>query len=146
MSNKLPNILLIMTDQHRGDCLSIEDHPTVMTPNMDSIGGQGIRFSKAYTSCPLCMPARRSLLSGQYPSTHGLCGNKAGTEWDSAPITLPLALKENGYHTYIVGRDMHQYPERRRFGYDHMVTKQYDKWLTSKVPDIYLREKRSPGL
>jgi arylsulfatase len=137
---KMMNILLIMTDQHRGDCLSIEDHPEhpVMTPNMDSIGGQGVRFSKAYTPCPTCIAARRSILSGQFPSTHGMVGYKEGVEWD-APPTLPQVLKEAGYHTCIVGRDMHQYPQRKRYGYDHMVIgADYAEWVSPKVPDIYI--------
>ena len=41
-----PNILIFMTEQHRGDCLSIEGHPVLMTPNMDEIAGAGVRFSR----------------------------------------------------------------------------------------------------
>ena len=55
-----PNILLFVTEQHRGDCLGIEDHPVLMTPNMDAIAGAGVRFSSAYSSCPTCIAARRS--------------------------------------------------------------------------------------
>ena len=73
-----PNIVLIMTDQQRGDCLSAERHPVLLTPNMDSIGHRGTRFRKAYSTCPVCIPARRSLLSGQFPPTHGLVGYREG--------------------------------------------------------------------
>ncbi len=68
------NILLIMTDQQRGDCLSIEDHPVLLTPNMDSIAGAGVRFSRSYTTCQSCIAAWRSLLSGQFLDTHGMVG------------------------------------------------------------------------
>ncbi|HUU60580.1 MAG TPA: sulfatase-like hydrolase/transferase, partial [Phycisphaerae bacterium] len=63
-----PNILLIMTEQHRGDCLGIEGHPCLLTPNMDGIGAGGVRFTRAYTTCPTSIAARRSFLSGQFPS------------------------------------------------------------------------------
>ncbi len=127
-----PNILLIMTDQHRGDCLSIEDHPVLLTPNLDSIAGRGVRFARCYTTCPTCIAARRSLLSGQYPDTHGMVGYRDGVEWD-APPTLPGVLREAGYQTYLVGRSMHQHPARKRYGFDHMVLhgwdSDYGEWL-----------------
>lgn len=132
-----PNILLIMTDQQRGDCLSMEDHPVVLTPNMDSIAGQGVRFSKCYSSCPVCIPARRSLMSGQFPATHGLTGNYA-VEWDGT-FSLPAVLRRAGYHTYLAGRDMHQHPVRKRYGFDHMVVmSDYSRWLNRNIPvDTY---------
>jgi arylsulfatase A-like enzyme len=135
----LPNILFIMTDQQRGDCLGMEHHPVLLTPNMDNIAGNGARFTRCYSTCPVCVPARRSLLTGQYPATHGFVSNVDGIEWD-AP-TLPGELKKAGYHTYLVGRDMHQYPYRKRHGFDHMVTiDDYSEWLEKKAPEIYSRK------
>lgn len=132
-----PNILLIMTDQQRGDCLSAEGHPALMTPNMDGIAAGGARFSHCYSTCPVCIPARRSLLSGQFPASHGLAGN-AVEEWH-VRHTLPSVLRSAGYHTYLAGRDMHQYPVRKRYGYDHMVVMEdYKRWLARKAPtDTY---------
>jgi arylsulfatase A-like enzyme len=136
-----PDILLIMTDQQRGDCLGIEDHPVLLTPSMDEIGGSGVRFRRAYSTCPVCIPARRSLLSGQFPSTHGVVGYEDGQEWDPAR-SLPTVLRNAGYHTYLAGRDMHQYPVRKRYGYDHMVVlNDYRRWLERKVDvDTYSPE------
>lgn len=135
--SKRPNFLIIMTDQQRGDCLSIDGHPCLLTPNMDSIAGQGVRFSHAYTSCATCVPARRSFLSGQFPSTHGMVGYKDGIEWD-APPTLPGVLSSAGYHTYLAGRSMHQHPPRKRYGFDHMVMhgwdSDYNEWLAQHEP------------
>lgn len=119
-AKRRPNILLIMTDQQRGDALSIEGHPVLQTPNMDAIAGAGVRFTHAYSSCPSCIAARRSLLSGQFPRTHGMVGYADGTPWDP-PATLPGALRDAGYHTALVGRSMHQHPIRRRYGYDEMT-------------------------
>ncbi len=130
-----PNILFLMTEQHRGDCLGIERHPVLQTPNMDALAAGGVRFSHAYSTCPTCIPARRSLLSGQFPATHGMVGYRDGIEWN-APTTLPGALRAAGYHTYLVGRDMHQMPRRKRYGYDHMVTHhQHAEMLLSDNPE-----------
>jgi arylsulfatase len=136
-----PNILFIITDQQRGDCLGIEGHPALLTPNMDSLAGNGARFRRAYSTCPVCIPARRSLLSGQFPATNGLCGYQDGHEWD-ATHSLPEVLRRAGYQTYLAGRDMHQYPVRKRYGYDHMVIMQdYRRWLDRQVPvDTYQPE------
>lgn len=136
MSDVRPNIILIITEQQRGDCLSIDGHPVLMTPNMDSIAGAGARFTRAYTTCPTCIAARRSILSGQYPTTHGMVGYQDFVEWHNAPQTLPGALAAAGYQTVHVGRGMHQTPARKRYGFQHMVTlDEYFKWLQERKPE-----------
>ena len=131
-----PNILLIMTDQQRGDALSCAGHPVLWTPNMDTIAEAGVRFSHCYSTCPTCIAARRSLLSGQFPRTHGMVGYRDGIAWD-APATLPGTLRHHGYHTFLVGRNMHQHPPRRRLGYDEMVLypQDYGQWLDRQAPE-----------
>ena len=134
-----PNILLLMTDQQRGDCLGVDGHPALLTPTMDTIARGGSRFARAYTTCPTCIAARRSLLSGQFPATHGMVGYRDGVEWD-APPTLPQVLSQAGYHTYLAGRGMHQHPPRKRYGFDHMVVHQggesdYREWLARREPE-----------
>ena len=113
-----PNFILIMTDQQRGDCLGVDGHPCLLTPNMDALAGTGTRFRRAYSTCPSCIPARRSLLTGQFPATHGMPGFVGGVPI-TAP-TLPGELKKAGYQTHLVGRTMHQYPPSARYGYDHV--------------------------
>ena len=82
-----PNVLLVMADQFRGDCLGVEGEHPVLTPNLDGLAQEGTRFRRAYSTCPICIPARRSLLSGLTPSSHGLLGGQEGVEWDP-PQTL----------------------------------------------------------
>jgi len=119
MSDSRPNIILIMPDQQRGDALGCEDHPVLLTPNIDAMAGAGTRFSRCYSTCPSCIPARRALLSGQYPSTNGMVGFGGDPNWE--PLhTLPGELSKAGYQTHLVGRTMHQAPEYKRYGYDHM--------------------------
>lgn len=135
-SDERPNILLIMTDQQRGDALSCAHHPVLLTPNMDTIAEAGVRFTHCYSTCPTCIAARRSLLSGQFPRTHGMVGYRDGVPWD-VPPTLPGVLREHGYQTALVGRNMHQHPPRRRLGYDEMTLypQDYDRWLAERVPE-----------
>jgi arylsulfatase A-like enzyme len=107
-----PNILFIHTEHHRGDSLGCEGHPALLTPNMDTIAQQGVRFRRFYSACPTCISARRSMLTGLNPQTHGLVGYCDGIEWDGVP-TLPGVLREHGYQTVHIGRSMHQYPHER---------------------------------
>lgn len=62
--SKRPNLILIMTDEMRGDCLGIAGHPDVKTPHLDTLAAQGIFYPNAYTACPSCVPARAALHTG----------------------------------------------------------------------------------
>ena len=62
-----PNILYLMTDQHRGDCLGCAGNKIIKTPHLDSIAMDGVVFSNAYSSTPSCTPARSALLTGLSP-------------------------------------------------------------------------------
>ena len=106
-----------MDDQHRGDSLSIEGHPAVLTPNLDALGFQGAHFRRAYTTCPSCIPSRRGLLTGKHPVHNGLGGF---LEHPLEGLMLPHVLRESGYQTALVGRHMHQFPPTKRYGYETM--------------------------
>lgn len=72
MPNNQPNIVLIMTDQLRGDCLGIAGHPDVKTPYLDTLAANGVLFENAYSSCPscttaICMPTEDRRRPGMSP-------------------------------------------------------------------------------
>ena len=144
----LPNILLIHTDQQRGDCLGIEKHPVLETPNMDNLALNGTRFSRFYSACPSCIAARRSLMTGQSPQKHGVVGYREGVEIDDSIPTLPMILRENGYQTYHVGRSMHQSPPRKLYGFEDMEITGYSKscfceyteWFNENCPSGCLNQ------
>lgn len=136
-----PNILLIMPDQMRGDCLSLAQHSVLLTPNIDEIGGQGAFFTHAYTTCASCIPARRSLLTGQYPATNGMVGYQEGVPIDRP--TLTEHLRNGGYATAIAGRYMHQSPydaaygfETRLLGSTYKLDDDYAQMLGAAVPEL----------
>jgi arylsulfatase A-like enzyme len=98
-----------MPDQQRGDCLSSAGHSVVRTPNMDRLAAEGVRFANAYTTCPICMPARSTALSGLYCHNHGQWNNYGHLESDAD--TYARRLREAGYHTCHIGKS-HYYAHR----------------------------------
>ena len=115
-----PNIILIHTDQHRADCLSIAGHPELITPNLDGLALRGTRFTNAYTPAPVCSPARHSLLTGCSPATNGVLSNQPA-RIARPDATLPALLRRAGYQALHVGRSMHQHPGSARYGFDYCV-------------------------
>ena len=100
---KPPNILLLVSDQQRPDLLGCLGRIPVRTPNLDRLAREGTLFTRAYTPCPLCTPARASLLTGQYPSRHGAWS--IGVDTPDNALSLPALLRERaGYYTGIVGK------------------------------------------
>ncbi len=119
MAERQPNILLITTDQQRYSALGINGNPILRTPNLDALAASGTNFSRCYITCPVCIPARRTLISGLHPDTHQMRGYRDGREFNPAH-TLPGCLGAAGYQTQLVGK-LHLHPQRKRFGFDHMV-------------------------
>ena len=103
MTDEKPNLLLLYADQHRADVMGCAGNDVVVTPHLDRLAGEGVRFDQAWTESPVCQPARASLLTGRYPSDHGVLGNFAGNcqpEWD----TFPRRLQHAGYTTASIGK------------------------------------------
>lgn len=97
-----PNILFLMDDQHRGDCLGAAGASWLDTPNLDRLAREGARFTKAYTSLPSCYPARASLLTGMSPWGHGLLLYAPMAA--RYPYEMPRMFTEAGYRTHAVGK------------------------------------------
>ena len=109
-----PDILIIMPDQWRGDCLSSLNHPVVKTPQLDKLARDGALFRRAYTTVTSCIPARHALLTGMFPQTSGVVGFKSRT---LRVTPFPELLHRAGYTTAIVGKDQHQNKESGDCGY-----------------------------
>lgn len=118
-SLKKPNVVLICVDQWRGDCLGIDDHHTVQTPFLDQLALRGCRFSRAYSSCPTCIPARAALLTGLGQRTHGRVGYQDGVAWNYR-VNLAGEFTRHGYQTQAIGK-MHVYPERLQMGFQNVI-------------------------
>jgi arylsulfatase len=114
-----PNVLLIWVDQWRGDALGCEGHPVVMTPHLDQLAAEGVRFVHAYTATPSCIPARASLYTGLSQTSTQRVGYQDGVPWDY-PVTLGSEFTRHGYQTQAIGK-LHVYPERSQIGFQNVI-------------------------
>ncbi len=113
-----PNILFIMTDQMRGDCMGIAGHPDVKTPYLDHLASSGVHYTNAYTACPSCIPARCALHTGLKQEHHGRVGYQDRVPWNY-PVTMAGEMAKNGYYTQCVGK-MHVHPLRNLMGFHNI--------------------------
>ncbi|NQX62262.1 sulfatase-like hydrolase/transferase [Paenibacillus qinlingensis] len=135
-----PNILFVTTDQQRFDCLGIADsmHP-VMTPHLDQLACEGIRFTSAYSDCPLCIPSRTSMMTGQAAYHHGVAKNGEFRIPEDSKMTMPGRLSNAGYQTHAAGK-MQFIPPRNRNGFERMrlVPEDYVNFLeTTEYRGLY---------
>lgn len=140
-----PNILFLMADQFRADCLGADGNPVIFTPNLDRLAAEGARFRCAYSSVPSCTPARATILTGLSPWHHGMLGyGRVATKY---PRELPQMLHDAGYYTLGIGK-MHYHPQRNAHGFDKTIldesgrvespdfTSDYRQWFKSVAPDL----------
>lgn len=107
MTSSRPNILLLHSDQHRYDCLGVNGHRLVQTPNLDRLAREGVNFTHAFTPTPICSPARASLLTGAWPTQHGCINIPNSESFRPAREGLPLAtelLHDAGYRVAHIGK------------------------------------------
>ncbi len=103
-----PHVIMLVSDQHRYDCTAHTGHPLVRTPHMDRLAREGVRFERCWTPIPVCAPARQTLVTGQWPVSHGgLClynlSEVSATMPPDAPF-MPRLLRDAGYRTLFGGK------------------------------------------
>ena len=124
-SKTRPNILFILADDLGWKDLSNEGSTYYESPNIDRIAREGMKFTRGYAACQVCSPSRASIMTGKYPTNHGITtwiGDRAGEAWRStrrndthlppeydrklraSEITLAEALREQGYKTFYAGK------------------------------------------
>ena len=99
-----PNIVFVLVDDLRWDEIGAAGHPYVKTPNIDRIAHEGAYFSRAFTTTPLCSPARATFLTGLYPHTNGITDNLARNEQSHRLETFSKMLNAEGYDTAFIGK------------------------------------------
>ena len=116
-----PNVVFVLSDDLRWDCMGVAGHPFLKTPNIDRIANEGIRFSNAFCTSSLCSPSRASLLSGRYAHSHQVINNF--TEFPAAIPSYPQRLHDEGYHTAYIGKwHMGEGNDEKRAGFDYWAS------------------------
>ena len=101
---KKPNVLLLFSDQHNKKTMGYENHPDVITPNLDKLSTESVVFDRAYATRGVCVPSRMSLMTGLFPRTLGLMNNNEETSVTDQATSLASIFKYNGYTTYAFGK------------------------------------------
>ena len=97
-----PNVVFVFADQWRAQAAGYAGDPNAKTPVLDDLAKESIRFINAVSTCPVCCPYRASLITGQYPLTHGSFINDVPLS--SKAVSIAQAFKGAGYHTGYVGK------------------------------------------
>jgi arylsulfatase len=117
-----PNVLIILADQLRYDCLGAHGNKLIRTPNLDRLAAASVDFASTFVQAPVCVPSRISLLTGRYPHAHRNRVNY--TPCDPNEVFLQRMLKDAGYRTGSVGK-LHYYPptveHARSTGFDKVL-------------------------
>lgn len=113
-----PNLLLVTVDQWPATLTGYEGHPTILTPTLDQLARNGVRYTRTYSECPICIPARRSLMTGTTAQKHGDRSFDPTRRMPDLP-TLAGTLRGAGYRSVAVGK-LHVYPPRDRIGFDEV--------------------------
>jgi arylsulfatase A-like enzyme len=131
------NVLLVHWHD-LGRYLGVYGHTDVSSPRLDRLAGEGILFTRAHATAPLCSPSRGSLFTGRYPQSNGLVGlAHHGWEYRSDVRTLPQILSEYGWYSVLFGMQHEtSYPSRLGFdefdvsnSYCEYVVEQTEQWL-----------------
>jgi arylsulfatase A-like enzyme len=126
-----PNILFLMPDQLRWDFLSCYGANFIETPNIDRLANEGVRYERAYSTSPICVPARASLLTGLNAIRNGVTDNGQWLRPDLAACgihTWPELLNQQGYYTAAIGK-MHFYPWDINHGFQYRSICEDKRWL-----------------
>lgn len=130
-ANEKPNIIFLLTDDHRWDALGVMGNNIIRTPNLDKLAREGVYFRNAYVTTAICAVSRASILTGQYKSRHGI--DDFVTSLDSSALrnTYPILLKKAGYHIGFIGKYGVGKP-------DEQPSHLYDFWeCTNKIQPDY---------
>jgi len=116
-----PNVLWIMTDQQRFDCLGANGNRIIRTPILDKLAARSANFQQAFVQSPVCVPSRASYFTGRYPHSHKNRVNY--TPLDAREVLGQQMFHDAGYQTGVVGK-LHYYPptaaHARSLGWDRV--------------------------
>ena len=153
-------ILFITTDQMRFDAIGANGQRIARTPHIDALAKAGINYTRCHAQNVVCMPARATMITGQYVTTHGVWMNGVPLPQDAPSVARHLKEKKN-YRTALIGKAHFEpfldltlkFPENRmgrdgtfgpHRGFDHMELAahgargplHYAQWLMKEHPEV----------
>ncbi len=133
-----PNIIFLLTDDHRQDALGAYGNPIIHTPQLDRLAAEGVTFDHAFVTTAICMTSRASILTGQYAARHGVW--RFDTDFTSEQLaqTYPGLLKTAGYRTGFVGKWGVGQPPKDFFDYNTGFPGQGDYLIQVNGQDRHL--------
>ncbi len=134
-TQRRPNILLIVTDQHRADHLGCYGNTILKTPHIDALAARGVKADRFYVANTTCMSNRATLMTGRMPSLHGVVHN--GINLDRRHTTFVELLRDAGYATALIGKSHLQ-----AFGYDSPAKRAWVNPAGASAPAQDLRDAR----
>ena len=147
MTERPQDNVLIVHWHDLGRYLGVYGHHDVSSPRLDQLAAEGILFTRAHATTPLCSPSRGSLFTGRYPQSNGLVGlAHHGWEYRADVRTLPHILSEQGWYTALFGMQHEtSYPARLGFdqfdvsnSYCEYVVEHATRWLTDAPREPFL--------
>ncbi len=133
-----PNIIFLLTDDHRWNSLGVMGNTLIKTPHLDQIATKGILFKNAYVTTSICCVSRASLLSGQYMSRHKIEDFNTSFTPEAFQNTYPMLLKSAGYQTGFIGKYGVGVPKEQ-------PAKAFDFWAGSDKPQPDYEMKDAQG-
>jgi choline-sulfatase len=134
--SRRPNVLFLMTDEHRADVIGYEGNRVVRTPTLDRLASSGVVFSNAYTPSPICVPARQCMMAGQLPKT---CDCEGWIDLKPGYMTFARRFAQYAYKTVACGKLHHEGLDKmqgwtNRIGSEMYIAPQY---IEDKVEDEF---------
>ncbi len=126
-----PNILMLMSDEHRADVAGFGGDEVVRTPTLDHLAATGVVFRNCYTPSPICIPGRQAMMAGQFPRTCGV--ERFGEDLPPGSMTFARRLAQFGYMTACCGK-LH-----------HTGTDQMQGWTQRLAGDMAVTERHQKG-
>lgn len=131
-ARKQPNVLMLMSDQHKRTCMGAAGDRVAITPNLDHLASESVRFTSAYCTNPVCTPSRASLMTGRY--SHNLEAQNNDLPYAPSHKTIAHHFNQAGYLTALIGK-MH-WVDAQTHGFQYRL--EFNDWLQYLGPKVQI--------